>query len=117
MRWWKEQRILGWFGLIVLLLLINGFIAYRSIMVVSANTDREIASRAVILQLEQLLSALKDAETGQRGFLLTGDPAYLEPYTNGSHNIDTLIAELKPRLAETTIQQQFPQLEALIADR
>src|ERR1700709_2541318 len=32
--------------------------------------------------LDQLFSALQDAETGERGFLLTGDEAYLAPYTN-----------------------------------
>ena len=33
-------------------------------------------------QLEALLSSVKDAETGQRGFLLTGEERYLEPYTD-----------------------------------
>src|SRR5262245_25868488 len=33
--------------------------------------------------LAQLLSTLQDAETGQRGFLLTGDEAFLQPYTSG----------------------------------
>ena len=31
-------------------------------------------------QLEQVVSTLKDAETGQRGYLLTGERVYLEPY-------------------------------------
>ncbi|MGZ5084176.1 MAG: CHASE3 domain-containing protein, partial [Usitatibacter sp.] len=30
--------------------------------------------------LEKVLSDAKDAETGQRGYLLTGNPRYLEPY-------------------------------------
>lgn len=38
------------------------------------------------LHLERALSLLKDAETGQRGFLLTQDPAYLEPYNSGRKN-------------------------------
>jgi CHASE3 domain sensor protein len=36
--------------------------------------------REVIAQSAQLLSTLKDAETGQRGFTITGDEKYLEPY-------------------------------------
>ena len=36
-----------------------------------------------------LLSSLKDAETGYRGFLLTGDEAYLEPYQLVRGNIDS----------------------------
>jgi CHASE3 domain sensor protein len=34
----------------------------------------------VLLELETTLSVVKDAETGQRGYLLTGDKRYLEPY-------------------------------------
>ena len=36
--------------------------------------------RDVIVQAERLLSALEDAETGQRGFVITGDGRYLDPY-------------------------------------
>jgi hypothetical protein len=34
--------------------------------------------------LDDLLAAITDAETGQRGFLITGDPQYLEPYERGT---------------------------------
>ncbi len=34
----------------------------------------------VLLQLSNTESLLKDAETGQRGYLYTGDPRYLAPY-------------------------------------
>jgi PAS domain S-box-containing protein len=45
------------------------------------NTQsRAVFHREVIAQSEQLLSSLKDAETGQRGFVITGDEKYLEPY-------------------------------------
>lgn len=37
----------------------------------------------VLYTTEKLLSAMKDAETGQRGYLLTEDTSYLEPYHNG----------------------------------
>jgi PAS domain S-box-containing protein len=41
---------------------------------------REEERRETISQLDQLVSTLKDAETGQRGFLITGDERYLQPY-------------------------------------
>ena len=41
---------------------------------------REEERRESISQLDQLVSTLKDAETGQRGFLITGDERYLQPY-------------------------------------
>ena len=48
----------------------------------------------VIEGLEHVLSLLKDAETGQRGFVLTGEQQYLEPYNTAAgeiqHDIDAL---------------------------
>ncbi len=44
--------------------------------------------RRAQLATETLLSQLKDAETGQRGFLLTGNPAYLEPYDAARQRLD-----------------------------
>ena len=46
----------------------------------SRLADDLARDNTVIIGLERLLSALKDLETGQRGFMLTGNDAYLEPY-------------------------------------
>ncbi|SPE57162.1 putative Histidine kinase [Verrucomicrobia bacterium] len=57
---------------------------------------REIASdRATLQQLEEILSTLKDAETGQRGYLLTGSDDYLTPYRQ---------ALAKVRIQQSTLQ-------------
>jgi len=48
---------------------------------VAVESSNRVASRRMIVQhLEQYVSSLKDAETGQRGYLLTGDQAYLQHY-------------------------------------
>ncbi|MCC7364700.1 MAG: CHASE3 domain-containing protein [Dehalococcoidia bacterium] len=52
-------------------------LATRSVVAASEDLDR---SHARVTALAELLSVLQDIETGQRGFLLTGDAAYLEPY-------------------------------------
>jgi len=63
----------------------------RGIRLNSALADQVTA---VQLASERLLSSLKDAETGQRGFLLTGDPAYLEPYEAARTRLDADIVRL-----------------------
>jgi len=45
--------------------------------------------------LESFLSTVKDAETGQRGFLLTGDPAYLAPYRAALPKLQTALDRLR----------------------
>jgi len=52
-------------------------------------------TRIVMNRAEDLLSALKDAETGQRGFLLTGDDAFLAPYLAVRDNIHRQLADLR----------------------
>jgi PAS domain S-box-containing protein len=48
-----------------------------------------------IRELEGFFSTLKDAETGQRGYLLTGDERYLEPYSTARGNLNEQLRELK----------------------
>jgi len=60
---------------------------------------REEQRREVISQLDLLVSTLKDAETGQRGFVITGDERYLEPYNDA-------VARLPLYLEELNILQQ-----------
>ncbi|MDB5802620.1 MAG: hypothetical protein JWL63_3559 [Rhodocyclales bacterium] len=58
--------------------------------------QREIVSdiESNTRHFNRLLSAYKDAETGERGFLLSGRPEFLSPYTSGRQIIDTLLPQL-----------------------
>jgi CHASE3 domain sensor protein len=46
------------------------------------NNQKIVESHEVITALDELLSSTQDAETGQRGFLLTNNERYLEPYNS-----------------------------------
>lgn len=50
---------------------------------VAVLSEGQEAVSGEILQLRNALDALVDSETGQRGYLLTGQEAYLQPYDNG----------------------------------
>ena len=58
----------------------------------------------VISSADDLLSALKDAETGQRGYLLTGDEAFLEPYLA----VRDSVSGQSGRIASTYLEQCRP---------
>src|SRR5258705_8328482 len=61
------------------------------------ETSRRVAhSHDVIQGIDALMLALKDAETGQRGYLLTGKEEYLAPYVAALAAIDRLLGDLKP---------------------
>jgi len=54
---------------------------------------------------EKFMSVLKDAETGQRGYLLTGNKDYLAPHLNSQVSIANVLAELR-RLTQDNPAQQ-----------
>src|ERR1700722_14065226 len=59
------------------------------------NTSREVeAARALQQQTDALLSTVTDAETGARGYLLTGNPVYLDTYQKAVKNIPQRLDDL-----------------------
>jgi CHASE3 domain sensor protein len=57
--------------LVFVILCLNIFISYRAIQALVASDKRVVHSYSVLQELEATFSTLKDAETGQRGYLLT----------------------------------------------
>jgi PAS domain S-box-containing protein len=51
-------------------------------------------SQLAALQTESVFSLVLEAETGQRGYVLTGDPAFLGPYRDGDRNLTPALARL-----------------------
>jgi signal transduction histidine kinase/DNA-binding response OmpR family regulator/CHASE3 domain sensor protein len=85
-------------------------LSYQSLQTTTDNANSLTQSIEVLGQMESLLSTIKDAETGQRGFLLTGNESYLEPYLNATtalaseftaiHALPGLRPEQKRRIEE-----------------
>ncbi|HEV7681348.1 MAG TPA: CHASE3 domain-containing protein [Pyrinomonadaceae bacterium] len=72
----------------------------------------------VIFQLNQVASTITDAESSQRGFLITGQQSYLEPYTRALTSIDGEIQTLKLLTKDNYQQQQrVTELEASVKSR
>jgi signal transduction histidine kinase/CheY-like chemotaxis protein len=76
-------------------MVLNTMIHYWNISSLAETRDSILKSSEKLRAANQLLSSLQDAETGQRGFLLTGDRTYLEPYVRGSNDIDKSYQQLK----------------------
>src|SRR4051794_40547116 len=68
------------------------------------ETSRRVEQSHQVLQgLDTLMLALKDAETGQRGYLLTGKDEYLSPYSEALGTIDRLLRDLKVLTADDAV--------------
>ncbi len=72
----------------------------------------------VLGQTDDLLETVLDAETGQRGYLLTGDEAFLEPYLDARRRLDATFARLRDLVADNPDQAaRLPALRDLIDGR
>lgn len=104
------------FGLAVLLVIIVGVISYHNTTRFLESTGRVAHTHEVEAQLEEVLSQLKDIEDGARGYVITGDDDYLEPYHAARAVIDESIQRLRQLTAEDPSQQQrLDALDPLVA--
>jgi len=69
-------------------------------------------------QLQVLISAMKDAETSQRGFLLTGAESYLAPYNQAKASLPSEFGKLRTLVADSSEQlQRLSQVEAITREK
>ena len=94
-------------GLVVAIVtvLIFGAMSYRSLRESAATANRLHRTQESIDTLQALLSDLKDAETGQRGFLLTGRPDYLGPYTAARSSVPRAVAAVQRAVGDDPVQR------------
>ena len=67
-------------ALVLLFFVASGMVAYRNVEMLRANSRMIWHSHDVLMAIDDLMSTVQDSETGQRGYLLTGNDRYLEPY-------------------------------------
>jgi PAS domain S-box-containing protein len=76
------------------LVLAIAILTYQNWTAYQRRADELSVSQRVVSASTGLLSSLKDAETGQRGFLLTGSESYLEPYHSALQQIPVQLEQL-----------------------
>jgi len=112
----KRLAILLFLGIAILI--INALASYRSGNKLIANEQLVAHSLEVLNELEATLSTMKDAETGERGYIITGDTAYLEPYQSAVAEIQNHINELTRLTADNASHQaHIRALRSRIEDR
>jgi PAS domain S-box-containing protein len=104
-------------GIILALVLLAGvgYAGYTSIRRLVGDSRRIESTHEINTRLEHLLSRVKDAETGSRGFIITGDDQYLQPYDTARDSIPRDIATLRGLIADPISQDQLETLARWIA--
>src|SRR5207248_99940 len=97
--------VLG-FAATLTVLLLNGLASSWNVRRLIDNDRRLVHTHQVLARLEEALSALKDAETGQRGYLLTGRPEYLRDHEQAPARGTEALDDLEDLTADNPAQQQ-----------
>jgi methyl-accepting chemotaxis protein len=118
MKWSVGAKIGSTFALAWVLLLVIGTYSYRSTVQLIETAGLVAHTNQVRFELADLLSHMQDAETGQRGYLMTGAERYLEPYTNGVAQTKSSVQLVRQLTADNPNQQRrLDAMEQLIAQK
>jgi signal transduction histidine kinase/CHASE3 domain sensor protein/DNA-binding response OmpR family regulator len=118
MKWAIREKIGAGFGVALLILVLIGVVSYRSTAQL-IETGRLVSQTHELLgMLESVRARMTEIEAGARGYVITGDDRYLEPYYAARAEIDQDIKDLGQLVADNRDQQEyFETLAALIAER
>ena len=103
---YKRVGVIAGFALLLILLAGNAFLEKRQLSAQAGNRDWLAQAQQVRSELEKTEALLTDAETGQRGFLYTGDPKYLAPYNLAVAGIEPHLANLEQLTANNPRQRE-----------
>lgn len=111
-------KIGGGVALALMALAAIGGVAYRSTAQLVADARRVEDTHRVLAALDRMLDDLQDAESGERGYLITGRDRYLEPYkrAKAAHGDD--LGDLRKLTADNPSQQRWlVTLEFLVEEK
>jgi signal transduction histidine kinase/DNA-binding response OmpR family regulator len=92
-----------------------GLFSYRGWAALDRDADQQAVTRRILSGINGLRASLADAETGQRGFLLTGEDRYLLPYRQARVDIPRLLKSLRmATLAHPDQAQRIEHLNPLV---
>jgi signal transduction histidine kinase/DNA-binding response OmpR family regulator/CHASE3 domain sensor protein len=107
-----------YFGFVaaVIFFVISGYSAYRNTVSLQQGEKQVHEAHSTMWTLRNVLSLLKDAETGQRGFLITGEESYLQPYRAVRTGLEGEMEKLHAHSQRSGVHQGLlPFVEAQVA--
>jgi PAS domain S-box-containing protein len=111
-KWSIDRNIMAGFGAALAILIIAGTISFQAMRKVT-EADRWVAhTHEVLSKIGALLSTAQDVETGMRGYTITGERSFLEPYQTAITVTSRQVGDLRSLTADNPSQQQ--RLDVLV---
>ncbi|MEQ1516633.1 MAG: CHASE3 domain-containing protein, partial [Usitatibacteraceae bacterium] len=112
-----QRRVVASFSFALALIALGVAVAFNAFQQLEEARAARLNASAVLTAADNLLSKLRDAETGQRGFALTGDEAFLQPYEAVRGSIVGDLRGLRERTTSTSAQAHLDLLPTLVNDK
>ncbi|HVF09736.1 MAG TPA: CHASE3 domain-containing protein, partial [Abditibacteriaceae bacterium] len=117
LQWSPKRKLAAGFGLVLAFLLVNTAISFHNLRRVVDNNIRVTHTHEVLSELQSVLSTVKDIESGQRGYVITGAEPYLEPYNAAVMAVQGHLQRLRTLIIDPEVRKDLPVLERNIRDR
>src|SRR5687767_8445888 len=108
--WWK---LLSAFGVVLALFVVLSGFVYRSTLETLETREAVERSYRVNVLLGDVMKSLLDVETGYRGFLLSGQNEFLEPYNQGLQTYQTDLQALRLAVQDAEQARRIAELDRL----
>lgn len=110
MRWSVGMKIMVGYILALVVVLVIGAVSYRNMLQFMHNVEGRRRTHEVLIHLERLLSTLKEAEAGQRGYVITAQPEYQTRFQDAKTAAASMFDQL------STLTADNPRYQSLLAD-
>ena len=118
MKWSTENKLIAGFVLMLVLVVGTGVTAYQYTLRFIETNRLVVHTHEVLQELEGTLATLTNAETQERGYIITSDETFLQPYRTAVSQVPTHIQHLQELIADNPDQQQrLSSLQSTINDR
>jgi signal transduction histidine kinase len=114
----KRTALTLWFVAVAILIAANSYVCFYNVRRLIEHSNAVTRSRDTIIATERVLSTLKDAETGERGYIITKDEDFLRPYLRAEQRFGEDAARLR-RLVDDDPEEvkQFDKLKLAAEQR
>jgi PAS domain S-box-containing protein len=100
----------------IVVMVLSGVLGWQAAQSSVAASEAIARNKDTLLNLDRTLSSVREAESGQRGYLLTGRDDYLQPYDTAVRNLPGRISDLRASVAgDAALAQEVDRLQEAMA--
>jgi len=101
-----SRKLMAAFSAVVVVIGVSSAVVYDRLSVIEWARDMRVQATDVLETLQSAIDAMVDQETAVRGYLLSGDERFLEPYHRGGNTYIAAIQKLKGLVSDDPAQQR-----------